>query len=260
MKISVILLCLMLSLSVILSGCKIAVTTPEDSSSQQEQISNDSGSNTPQTPENNNQESDTPENNTPEDSDPEPAPPTAPEISPNIIGIYIPAADGTKNRVRITEFSFTRTPKQDIDCFEILASREDVCAGKSFSGIWNAAWEQHDNTEGTKIGFVIDVSLSGGKNIHKQILRPGDTKDFCEYLEIYMYDDIHQDGGWYTHLEDNDISAETIISSIKLTGGSKIWEVTKISLTAFFYQGDVCFDEHGDYIGEVTETIVISPN
>lgn len=252
MKFPLLLLCIILSLSIVLGGCRTATDIPESSSNQQEQIPEDSGNNTPVPPENNTPVP--PENN---DSLPSP-PPAAPKISPNVVGIYIPATDGTRNRVRITGFSSVRTPKKDIDCFEILASQEELCTGNSFAGIWNAAWAQHKDTEGTKIGFIIEFSLSGGKKIHAQILKPSDAFGFYEYLEVYMYDDIHQGGGWYTHLDDKDITEKTTISSIKLTSGSKISEVGDISLTAFFYQGSDCFNEHGDYIGEVLETIVIS--
>lgn len=182
-----------------------------------------------------------------------------PEIHPDTVGIYIPAEDGTRARKRITEFTAKRTAKKDIDCFEILASREDLVKGSSFAGIWNGAWDSHRQTDGAKIGFIIEFSLSGGKNVHAQILKPSDSADFFDYLEVYLYDDIHQTPGvWYTHLEDADMKEETVISSIKLTSGSRIAEVGDIYLTAFIYQGQECFDENGDYCGEVLETICIT--
>ena len=53
----------------------------------------------------------------------------------------------------------------------------------------------------------------------------------------------------------------TIISSIKLTSGSKIKEVGDITLTAFIYTGEDCFDDGGNYIGDVFETIAVrTPN
>ena len=89
-------------------------------------------------------------------------------------------------------------------------------------------------------------------------MKPSDSADFFEYLEIYMYDDIHVTPGvWYTHLEDSDMDDETIISSIKLTSGSKIAEVGDIILTAFIYDGADNFDADGEYIGEVLQSIVI---
>ncbi len=182
-----------------------------------------------------------------------------PEISPNCVGIYIPADDGTFSRVRLSEFSSVRTAKKDIDCFEIMAATEDKLTGSSFRTIWKQAWDLHGDNEGAKIGFWIDFSLPKGMRVHRQILKPSDAKAFYDYLEVYLYDDVHQTPGvWYTHLEDKDMTEETVITSIKLTSGSKIADVGDITLTAFIYQGEDCFDERGEYIGQVYDSIVIS--
>ena len=184
--------------------------------------------------------------------------PYIPEISPNTVGIYIPAANGTASRQRITEFKSVRTAKKDIDCFEILATQVTLAEGKSFASIWNAAWDAHKNASNAKIGFHITFTLSSGETVSKQLLKPSDSASFYDYLEIYMYDDVHVTPGvWYTHLEDKDMKEETVITSIKLTSGSKIKEVGDITLTAFIYNGDDCFDSEGNYIGLVSETIVI---
>lgn len=181
-----------------------------------------------------------------------------PDISPDVVGIYIPAEDGTKSRKHITEFAAKRKAKTDIDCFEIFAAQEEMVTGRSFAAMWKEAWEQHEGHETAKIGFIIEFSLTGGRNVRAQLLKPSDSADFYEYLEIYMYDDIHQTPGvWYTHLEDKDMKGEAIISSIKLTSGSKIDEVGDILLTAFIYDGEDNFDLNGDYIGQVLQTIVI---
>lgn len=193
------------------------------------------------------------------ESVPESQPPVAPQISPNVVSIYIPAADGTPARKQITAFQCVRVPKQDIDCFEILASEEELLSGTSFRAIWNNAWNGHDGAENAKIGFHISFTTTGGETVSKTLLKPSDSQAFFAYLEIYMYDDIHQTpGAWYTHLEDRDMTAETIISSIKLTAGSRIAEVGDIALTAFIYNEDSCFDADGNYIGTVKKTIVIT--
>lgn len=185
--------------------------------------------------------------------------PYVPEIHPDIVGIYIPAADGTAARKHITEFIASRTAKKDIDCFEILATRDAMVKGSSFRSIWTGAWDAHGNTENAKIGFRIEFSLDSGEVISAQILKPSDSRSFFDYLEIYLYDDIHQTpGAWYTHLEDRNMKDNTIISSIKLTSGSKIAQVGDIALTAFIYTGPECFDANGSYIGQVAQTILIT--
>lgn len=192
------------------------------------------------------------------------APPTTtepyiPEITPDVVGIYIPAGDGTRARTLITEFSGKRTAKTDIDCFEIFASDEPKLDGNSFRDMWNAAWDAYEGAENPKIGFHITFQLPGGDEFSKQLLKPSDSADFFDFIEIYMYDDIHQaPGAWYTHLSDGDMKAETVISSIKLTAGSRISEVGDIRLTAFIYDGEDCFNAAGEYIGLVSQTVLIT--
>jgi len=185
--------------------------------------------------------------------------PYVPEISPDTVGLYIPAEDGTRARTLVTEFSAKRTAKTDIDCFEVIASQEARLEGGSFASIWNTAWDSHENTENAKIGFVISFAVSGGGTVTETVLKPSDSAGFYDYLEIYLYDDIHQTPGvWYSHLEDQNMDEDTIISSIKLTAGSKIAQVGDITLTAFVYNGDDCFDENGEYIGQVAYTVTVA--
>lgn len=189
-------------------------------------------------------------------------PPTTifvPEIYPDVVGLYIPAEDGTRGRKPVKEFASNRTAKKDIDCFEVFASTESYVTGNSFSSMWQTAWDVFEDTQQSKIGFHIQFDLSDGTVIEQTILKPGDAKGFYEYLEIYLYDDINQTPGVrYTHLEDKEIDDETIISSIKLTSGSKIEQVGDIVLTAFIYNGEDCFDADSNYIGTVSTSVIIT--
>ncbi len=180
-----------------------------------------------------------------------------PDISPDTVGLYIPADDGTANRVCIMEFSSTRASGTDIDCFEVFASRLATLEGSSFTSIWNEVWDSFSGTEDSKIGFHIQISLKNGEIISKNLLMPSDSDEFFDYVEVYLYDDVHQ-SGWYTHLSDNDVGEDTIITSIKLHCGSRISEVGDIRLTAFIYTGDECFDAEGNYIGLVSASILIT--
>lgn len=180
--------------------------------------------------------------------------PVIPEIKPETVGLYIPAEDGTKARKLVSVFEGKRVAKRDIDCFEALATQEAYVSGSSFTGIWKQAWEEAGAAQDSKIGYMIEFALADGQTVKQTIRKPSDAKWFYDYLEIYLYDDIHQKG-WYSHLEDENITAQTVISSIKLTAGSKIDQVGDILLTAFIYQGDDCFDAEGRYIGDVLYTV-----
>lgn len=185
--------------------------------------------------------------------------PYVPEVSPDTVGLYIPAEDGSRARTLVTEFSAKRKVKTDIDCFEVIASQDARLEGRGFASIWSSAWDSYENTDGAKIGFVISFAVSGGETVTETILKPSDSTGFYDYLEIYLYDDIHQTPGvWYSHLEDGDMDEETIISSIKLTSGSRIAEVGDITLTAFIYNGENCFDENGVYIGQAAYTVTVT--
>lgn len=180
-----------------------------------------------------------------------------PEISPDKLSIYIPADDGTKARNRVLNtIQISRTPKTDIDCFEFIASDTARLTGWSFSQIWNEAWDLHEDTEAAKIGIRLQFTLQSGEKVDKMILKPSDAASFYEYLEVYLYDDVHQ-SGWYSHLEDEDMVEGTMITSVKLTSGEKIAEVGDIVLTAFVYHDNGCFDADGNYIGLVSDTITV---
>jgi len=189
------------------------------------------------------------------------APPTPtpyiPIISPDKIGIYIPSEDGTSSRKYITEFKSERVAKKDIDCFEVFATDLPVVKGNSFKNMWKSLWDNFDEKTGSKIGFMLDFQLADGTVVSETILKPSDASGFYDFLEVYIYDDINQDGGWYTHLDDEDITEQTIMSSIKLTSGKRIDEVGDIKPSAFIYNDDDNFDKNGKYIGMVISTVVI---
>ncbi len=181
------------------------------------------------------------------------------DIYPDVIGIYLPADNGSAARKLISGFSSSRVAGTDIDCFEVIASQEELLEGESFSSIWKDAWTSYKDTENSKIGFHIEFSISDGTEISKTLLKPSDADEFFEYIEVYMYDDINQTPGvWYTHLSDVDIDDETIISSIKLTSGAEVTEVGDIYLTCFVYNGLNNFDKDGNYIGVSSYKITIA--
>ena len=73
---------------------------------------------------------------------------------------------------------------------------------------------------------------------------------------MYLYDDINNNG-YYSHLTEEDINDNTIISSIKLTAGTYYEKITSnIKLTVFTYDEDD-FDENKNYIGNSKHTIII---
>ena len=153
---------------------------------------------------------------------------------PDGLRLYI-AENGTRTLVKC--FSAKWVAGQDIDCFEAITSTEEVLNGK-FANVWNTAWNSYTNTTNIKIAYNVEIFLKNGNSIFYDIKSPDDAQQNRDYIEVYLYDDIHVNG-FYSHLEASDIKDETIITSIKLTATKKQAEIEKIRLCAYLYTPDM---------------------
>lgn len=160
--------------------------------------------------------------------------PTPEPGTPDTLGLYI-AENG--QRILVDEFSSEWVAGSDIDCFEAIASKEPTLSG-SFADIWNTAWNKFTNTKNVKIGYSLNIKLKSGENVSYDVKTPADAQQNRDYIEVYLYDDIHV-SGWYSHLEDSDIKEDTVITSIKLTATQKQSEISSIELTAYLYTTDM---------------------
>lgn len=168
-------------------------------------------------------------------STPTPVPVPTPEPGmPEILRFYI-AENGT--RTLVNSFSSEWVAGKDIDCFEAITSTEEVLNGK-FADIWTHAWNSYTNTANVKIAYSVEIFLKNGNNIFYDVKSPADAQQNRDYIEVYLYDDIHVNG-WYSHLEENSMKDETIMTSIKLTATKKQAEIEKIRLTAYLYTPDM---------------------
>ena len=188
------------------------------------------------------------------------ATPTPPkdENRPDAIGLYIPVP-GSRNRQLLTEFTGAFVEGKDIDCFEAIASHDQVLKGSSFKRIWLTCWESYPNADAYKVGYALTVTLGSADVVHKVIRTPKDiTQDLTQYVEVYLYDDIHQ-SGFYSHLLEEEMNDGTMITSAKLTAGPKIAEVDGIRLMAFVYKDEADFDGvTGEYTGDTSYEIAIN--
>lgn len=181
-----------------------------------------------------------PENATESPSETPASTPTSNPIStpepgmPELLRLYI-AENGT--RTLVNSFSSKWTAGVDIDCFEAIASSEETLTGK-FADIWNTAWAAYTNTTNVKIAYSVEIFLKNGNNISYDIKSPADAQQNRDYIEVYLYDDIHVNG-WYSHLEENSMKDDTMITSIKLTATAKQADINKIRLTAYLYTPDM---------------------
>ena len=126
--------------------------------------------------------------------------------------------------------------KKDIVVFDVVLSEDEHIDSNYFQDIWQDYAEKYDNIN-YKVAWYINFTLKDGTKYEKIISNPRDVQEFYDYLEIYLYDSYHQQKGvWYSHLLEEEMNDETIITSMKLTAGSKFEEiVTPIEVMTFTY-------------------------
>ena len=170
--------------------------------------------------------------------------------NPIVVGIY----ENDINLVK--EYNTKKESLKDI-IFSIFYSNEQRLENNNQKYNWNKLYNQYSDIDNYKIGFSFSF-YSFDTKIEKNILGP-DTFAFNPYFYIYLYDDIHQpDGSFYSHLENSDVTQDTIFSSIKiyLVDVDKI--TSPIEFTVFTYDGEEDFDELGNYRGNSKYTVTIN--
>ncbi len=177
--------------------------------------------------------------------------------NPITLGMYLYNGSG-EDRKLIQDYSSSCVGIADIGSFEVFLTRDDSISGDNFQTVWQTYYDKYQNIENYRIGYYIEFSLSDGTSFNKLLLDPSDGDEFYDYIQIYLYDDVHQEiGSWYSHVTSDEYNDETILSSIKLTASSD-WEMIEspIVLTAFSYDGDDDFKD-GKYRGNSSYTITI---
>lgn len=162
-------------------------------------------------------------------------------------------------RKRIDEAEYPWVLGTDIVVLSAFATDEESISGNNIKIVWTNYWKKYEGFSNYHIGYHIKFSTSDGIDVDKTILKPQDAEEFFEYLQIYLYDDIHQSGGWYSHVEE--MSDDTILTSIKLApfkGTEKI--NTPIEVTVFTYKDENDFKD-GKYRGNsVFKSIIKKSN
>ena len=176
--------------------------------------------------------------------------------NPITLGIYMYTNSSTP-RYKTNEYKNNWKLNVDICSLEIFYTNEDQIPGTNFKNLWNNYYQNYTDINSYKIGYLIEFNTANEGKIKKYIKSPQDTDSIYKYIQLYLYDDIHQDGGWYSHITENEYNNDSILTSIKLTGSTYIDEITSdISLTAFTYDDDD-FDENGEYRGISKQTVII---
>lgn len=161
--------------------------------------------------------------------------------NPIKIGIYQDDLNLTR------EYNTKKEEKKDL-VFSVYFTNKDNLEYVNQKNNWHKYYDEYTDINKYKVGFNISFYV-GEKKVETNVLGPESLFAFNPYFYIYLYDDINQkDGTFYSHLEENDINDNTIISSIKLYLVEPETITSSIYLTAFTYDEDD-FDEFGNYRG-----------
>ncbi len=171
--------------------------------------------------------------------------------NPITVGLYM---DGKL----LTEYNTKIIDGVDIGVFDIYFTNESDVGNNSTKYNFNRFYSNYQDIDDYKIGFYISFDAIDGKK-ETTVLGPQNMYDLY-YIYNYLYDDIHQaDGAWYSHVEEDEVTDETIYSTIKLYAGGETDKITSpITLTVFTYNDMDDFDEDGYYRGKSKYTITIN--
>ncbi len=172
-----------------------------------------------------------------------------------ILGLYKDYHNG-KERVLIKEYESNFEYHKDISSFEVYYTNEESISNESQIKLFDRYKDNYENVLDYRIGYKVSFNTIDGM-VSKTVLSPKDTNDFYNILEVYLYDDYHRNGGWYSHTTEEEFNKDTLLTSIKLTAGKEVDKITSdITLEAFTYMEED-IDELGNYKGNSKYLITI---
>lgn len=174
--------------------------------------------------------------------------------NPITLGLYLKKDN---SRTLITSYDSPLIQYQDIVSLEVYYTKDQTLSSQNQKNLWHQYYQNYQNIDTYKIGYHISFKI-GERKVSKNILTPNDVLEFFDYIQIYLYDDIHQESSWYDHISEEEVQKDTIFTSIKLTASTKIAEITSpITLKAFTYNEDD-FDKLGEYRGKSDYQVTIN--
>ena len=176
--------------------------------------------------------------------------------NPIKLGFYV-YYGSNQNRSLISEYSTNWILNQDLCSLEVFYTNDNFIPGSNFSNLWNSYFSNYSLSNNYKIGYNIKFETTTGV-IDKNILSPNDTIDIYNFMQIYLYDDVHVEPNvWYSHVTSEEYNDETLLTSIKLTGSTDTDKITSdIELTTFTYsKADDFYNNH--YRGNSSYKVII---
>ncbi|MDD3341301.1 MAG: hypothetical protein PHN72_03780 [Bacilli bacterium] len=151
-------------------------------------------------------------------------------------------------RKKVTSYQHSFVLNEDLAVFTTFLTEEAELSGNSIMDVFPLYYQKYQE-QNYKIGYFIKFTLENGTIIQKTILNPTDAESVYNYMQIYLYDDIHQTKGkWYSHIVN--MEENTLLTTIKLTGSTYTNQIASpITLTTFLYQNEKDFDSNMKYQG-----------
>lgn len=166
----------------------------------------------------------------------------------------------TNSLNKAKDYSILFKKGTDIGLFQIYPSKEEkISLQENFGMSFYKTWNSIDQNKTYKMGFHLSYVLEDGTKISHYVYNPSTTMLNKKYIKVYLYDDyVHRNDSWYSHIEKEEYSKDSYLTSIKLTPGSDIQKVSSfIVFTVFTYNGKDDFDENGNYRGISKYSITI---
>ena len=172
--------------------------------------------------------------------------------NPITIGLY--HTDKTLGKRTLKEsYRANMVYHKDIISLNVFFTNEEQISNAKPAGLYEQYAANYNNIDNYRIGYIIEYN-----DLKVQILRPSDTEQIYDTLEVYLYDAIaHKNDSWYSHTTDEEFNKNTLLQGIKLTAGKNINNITTdIKVTAFTYDEDD-FDDNNNYIGKCSYTVTV---
>ena len=177
---------------------------------------------------------------------------------------------------KVTSISKEWSEYDDLEAFGAFATSEASFSFTSETQAHNDIWNSIPTEKTYKIGYELSFDVNGEHKIIT-ILKPGDIEgnpdlyngDYPEdddysgitgYMGAWVYDDMHQDGGFYMHVTQSEVTDETLLTSIKLRPTPQSHMIENMTLKAFSYSSPDEFDQAGHYAGNYAATVTINRN
>lgn len=174
---------------------------------------------------------------------------------------------------RTNHISRNWTDEEDLESFGAYCSEENSFPFDTETQAHKDTWNRVKTDTEYKIGYELEFDVNGDHKVIT-IRKPGDIEtnkdlyngDYPEdgdysgitgYMGVWVYDDLHQDGEFYIHITQAEVTDETLLTSIKLRPTPQSDAVENLKLRAFSYSSEDEFDADGHYIGQYADEVTI---